>query len=754
MYENQPGYLTRDPRFRNFRFRLPWHERPHALGLPMNHYLRVIYLLLVWLLPAPGVPAHSFAPSKSNSLSQALGDSCLSLAKAQREKGDIQLAQVTLRRAIDIASSQGDLLQAANAYRELGNTYAATELNSKIKCFKQALVRYQKIGNREQEATTLEALAQMHHHQGNHTLAIDELMRTLVLYRSIPNSSLHRTYALLSGVYKTLGNYPEALRYGLATLENALHTQDTTRLSFYHLHLGYLYNDLNQPEEALKSCEKALQHVQKARQDTDVFNALSLAVNVLLKEQRAKEALLYMERITKDNPPRSLGSAGMLALFKTQCHMALRQYSLAKKHIVLAEQYLMEMNASKNFVFTDDSYRMGVYQVAGELFMATQDYGKARYYFNKMVQVNEQVNYLNEAVLHQFLLFKLDSAQGNFKEALRHYQHYKLLSDSIFNETKSKQIANLQIEHETRAKGQRIDLLTKQSDLQQAMLKQKDFQQTIAIIGSLLLLLLLVLVYGLYQMKRKSNKLLEGKQAEINQKNESLRQLLAEKESLLANKDVLLEEKEWLLKEIHHRVKNNLQIVMSLLHSQAAYLEDEKAVSAILDSQHRVQAMSLIHQKLYQSEKIATIAMEGYISELVENLGDSYSMQGRVRFHLEITPVDLDVAVAVPLGLLINEAVTNCLKYAFPAGGAGVVHLSFIPVDPSSFLLTIADNGIGLANASDPSRSRSLGMKLMKGLSKQLGGSLTLENSDGLKIMVLFNRSILTHSYAIQAKST
>ncbi|MDJ1501612.1 sensor histidine kinase [Cytophagaceae bacterium BD1B2-1] len=395
---------------------------------------------------------------------------------------------------------------------------------------------------------------------------------------------------------------------------------------------------------------------------------------------------------------------------------------------------------------------MGVYQVAGELYLSMQEYTKSRYYFTKMVQVNAQVNYLNEAVLHQLLLFKLDSTQGNFKEALRHYQHYKLLNDSIFNEAKSKQIASLQIQYETQAKVQHIELLTKKNEIQQAMLKQKDFQQAVFIIGSLLLLLLLVLVYSRYHIKQQSNKLLESKQQEINQKNESLSQLLAEKESLLINKDELLEEKEWLLKEIHHRVKNNLQIVMSLLNSQAAYLEDDKALSAIVDSQHRVRAMSLIHQKLYQSDKIATIAMEEYIKELVENLGDSYSLHGRIRFRLEIIPIEVDVVIAVPLGLLINEAVTNCLKYAFPQDREGIVYLSLRAVSPSNYLLTLADNGVGLVNTADIFPTRSLGMKLMKGLSKQLGGILTLENTDGLKISVLFTHSSLSHSYGIQAK--
>lgn len=644
--------------------------------------------------------------------------------------------------------------QAAEAHLKLGNSYAniSEELDLKLRSYRQALELFRKAGNKGGQAATLEAIAQVHLLQGNQKLALEELEEALVLNRSGHHSSLHKTYALLSGAYRILGNYPEALRYGLAALRNSQDLQDTKHLSFYYLQLGYLYHDLKQADEALESCEKALQHIGKENQDNDVFNILSLAVNVLLEQKRTEEALLYIKKFVKATPPGSLKSVAMVTLFKAQCYIALKQYPLAGKQIVLAERYLSEIDSAKNPVFQNDSYRMGVYQVAGELYMATKEYAKSRFYFNKMIQVNQKVDYLSEAVLHQLLLFKLDSAQANFKDALIHHQRYSFLKDSIFNEARSKQIASLQIQYETQAKVQRIELLTKKNEMQQALLIQKDFQRNVFIIGSILLLLLLILVYNGFRVKKKNNRLLEDKQEEINQKNESLNQLLKEKENLLTNKDELLEEKGWLLKEVHHRVKNNLQIVMSLLNSQAAYLNDGKALGAIMDSQHRVHAISLIHQKLYQSDKMATIAIDEYLKELVDHLCDSYGIDGHIRFELDIVPVNMDVVMAIPLGLLVNEAVTNCIKYAFPLEVHGTVCLSLKAVGPSDYLLTIADNGIGLENTSDLSPVRSLGMKLMKGLSKQLGGSLTLENTNGLKINVLFSPSFINHTYAFQAK--
>ena len=142
--------------------------------------------------------------------------------------------------------------------------------------------------------------------------------------------------------------------------------------------------------------------------------------------------------------------------------------------------------------------------------------------------------------------------------------------------------------------------------------------------GQLLLLCLLALSYNRYRLKQRSNQLLEIKQHEINRKNQTLETLLSEQQQLLT-------EKEWMLKEIHHRVKNNLQIITSLLHSQGVFLKDEAAQSAIRESQNRVHAMALIHQKLYQSDRLAAIPMAGYVAEIVDYLIKSFDREGTIR---------------------------------------------------------------------------------------------------------------------------
>ncbi|WP_439490820.1 sensor histidine kinase [Algoriphagus sp.] len=156
---------------------------------------------------------------------------------------------------------------------------------------------------------------------------------------------------------------------------------------------------------------------------------------------------------------------------------------------------------------------------------------------------------------------------------------------------------------------------------------------------------------------------------------------------------------------------------MSLLSSQVASLKDKVALSAIQDSQNRVQAMALIHQKLYQTEGIARIQMKTYIEEVVAYLQDTYALYQKVNFKLFIEQIELDVNMAVPLGLIINEAITNAFKYAFPGENSGSVLISLTQKSNSSYELTIEDDGIGFPEAFDPYQSRSLGMTLIQGFS-------------------------------------
>ncbi|MBA4054427.1 MAG: hypothetical protein C0490_06935 [Marivirga sp.] len=233
------------------------------------------------------------------------------------------------------------------------------------------------------------------------------------------------------------------------------------------------------------------------------------------------------------------------------------------------------------------------------------------------------------------------------------------------------------------------------------------------------------------------NEALEGQQFEINQKNESLQDLVREKDNLLI-------EKEWLLKEIHHRVKNNFHIVASLLEIQSSYLKNKEALSAIKESQHRIHSMSIIHQKLYQSDTLSTIHMPDYIYELVEYLRESYLIRENVGFSLQIENIQLNHASAITLGLILNEAITNAIKYAFAKTDDGKISISLTHISDSQIMLAVQDNGPGLPKDFNKRVGASMGMELLRGLTDDIGGSLSIENSNGTCIKIIFKHKEVT----------
>jgi two-component sensor histidine kinase len=326
---------------------------------------------------------------------------------------------------------------------------------------------------------------------------------------------------------------------------------------------------------------------------------------------------------------------------------------------------------------------------------------------------------------HQ-MQFVVDSAAGNYISAIQHFELHKRINDSLFNATKSQQIADLQIKYEIEKKEQSYKLLEAQAKSEHAELQNVSLQRNITIGGVAMLLIIAVLTYNGYRNKQRSNRNMQIKQAEINQQNKSLQSLL--------------QEKEWLLKEVHHRVKNNLQIIISLLNAQSDFLDNPSAIHAINESRERMQAIALIHQKLYQPDYGPRINMLSYIQDLVSYLESSFTVARGIYFQLEIDEISLDVSQAGPLGLILNEAITNAVKYAFPNGRRGTIVVSLCRQGARNILLKIADNGVGLPGNFDFNRNNSLGMQLIRLFAEQLEGELFFEGKGGVEISLLFKQ--------------
>lgn len=193
-----------------------------------------------------------------------------------------------------------------------------------------------------------------------------------------------------------------------------------------------------------------------------------------------------------------------------------------------------------------------------------------------------------------------------------------------------------------------------------------------------------------------------------------------------------LREKEILLKEIHHRVKNNMQVISSLLQLQAQYIEDEDTLSLFEESQTRIHSMALIHEQLYQSEHLDRIDLQPYVENLVANLSQSFGCYSRsICINLNVDPISLNIETAIPCGLIINELASNSLKYAFNPGRAGEISIDLHQIGTQQFHLRIRDNGTGFPEGFDVENTETLGLRLVRMLTRQLDGSLSIDSQYG-----------------------
>jgi two-component sensor histidine kinase len=198
-----------------------------------------------------------------------------------------------------------------------------------------------------------------------------------------------------------------------------------------------------------------------------------------------------------------------------------------------------------------------------------------------------------------------------------------------------------------------------------------------------------------------------------------------------------LAEKEILLKEIHHRVKNNLQIISSLIVLQEQYIKDERILHVFKDFQNRIKVMALIHQTLYNSENLNKIHLSKYIKDLVNNLFKVYSADFKqIKFQLNIEDIDFNLDNANACGLIINELVSNSLKHAFSENNQGKIVVTLKKLEEDKILLDVYDNGIGFPEDVDYQNSDSLGLKLISTITKQMDGNISIERNNGTHVKI------------------
>ncbi|SDB65389.1 Two-component sensor histidine kinase, contains HisKA and HATPase domains [Flavobacteriaceae bacterium MAR_2010_188] len=375
------------------------------------------------------------------------------------------------------------------------------------------------------------------------------------------------------------------------------------------------------------------------------------------------------------------------------------KYEEAKSNLIKTIKLLEEYNLT-----TIDTYQFA-HSRLGDIAKAEGRYDEAINYYEKARNSSIAINTKSNTAYFIQKLFSVYELQGDYKTALAYYIEYSEINNIIEVERNERSLRESELQ---------VNVFKKDEEL--AANRQR---QIIYIVALVIGAILLGLLYRNYWLKQKGNHQLK-----------ILNEELANKNSLLDKRNA---ENELLLKEIHHRVKNNLELVKSLISLQSAQIEDPATKEAMIASQNRVQSMGIIHQKLYQGTNLGSIEMKDYFLNLSEGILDTFNKEEQVKIECAMDNLELDVDTAVPIGLIVNELLTNALKYAFPQNEKGIINISLEKTTDTNLKLKIQDNGVGKIVGLAP-KGTGFGSQLVQLLTQQLNGKMNEHNNAGTLI--------------------
>lgn len=570
--------------------------------------------------------------------------------------------------------------------------------------FEKALTIFQAHQSKEKEIETMSEINVEHFIAGRYD-SVKQLTLKIVERQTEINFRHHQyAYDVLGFLAHQTGDFASAISYSQKSLEGLTSRADSVFLTLFLTRRGMLYAGMSKLDEALALFSKAL---EKKSNETRLYwyRAFLCKAIILNGSNKPAEALTLLQETGNQFPAISIYEKMYFAVGIGVAYEKLKKFDQAEVNynifLALAENFPTEHIHNE---FPD------AYSSISDFYRSIGKTGKARELLDLVKPMWFRSGAAGKAAYYHYL-FSIDSTEKKYLQAIKDLQLSHKFFDSAYSYDQRKKADELLVKYEAEKKDKDIQLLRQQGELQKTRLQQSQLGQRVTFGSAGLFFLIAGLLYYFYRTKQKSNTQLQH----------------------------LLTEKEWLLKEVHHRVKNNLQTVLSLLESQSRQLSNE-ALHAIQESQNRVYAMSLIHKKLYQSTDVASINMEGYLRDLIQHIRESFGQSGSIRFFLQLEPINLDVSQAVPLGLIVNEAITNSIKYAFSEKGLGNEICVSLTDTNEKVELIISDNGSGMAEIQGA--TQGLGLKLMRGLTGDIEGVFTISSENGVTIKVLFEPNV------------
>jgi len=521
---------------------------------------------------------------------------------------------------------------------------------------------------------------------------------------------------ILGICYSVREYFDLSIEYYLASMEIYQEMKDT-------FNIGMLYNNIGSIYSQEVNYEKSLEYFQRAKVYFDATNDIEWQAIILQNiagqysglENDSLALVYYLEAIKRYESEDAKANA-LNSLYNNRVCIILANVSTLLCKLEKWQQARVYATRALSLCQEDhtDISTLGQIDFAlGRSHFGQKNYSTAENYFLKSLntsKITENSTHRTESLEY---LVKTYEQQQRYELAYQYQNKWMSIRDTIYNERIESNRNELREKYETEQKEKENQLLKAEGEVKDLQLTRVQQRQSLFIIGLLSLLIISALLFCLFKNNQKQKN-------QLHYTNQLLQQSLSEKESLL--------------REIHHRVKNNLQMISSLLSLQGRRLNEKEGKAAFKASQSRIQSMALIHEKLYQYNDLSAVDLGTYLEGLTQQILDAYQVDKKqIQLKLDIKKASLDVDQLIPIGLIINELVCNSLKYAFPNEQKGEVKISFDKSD-KNWILAVADNGVGMIEREED--ASSFGMKLIHIFAKKLQAKLNILKQEGTAIQL------------------
>jgi two-component sensor histidine kinase len=578
---------------------------------------------------------------------------------------------------------------AARIHNTSDSTQVFTRLHEAVQLFEGEK-------DHEQLARTHEFLSIWHNLYGKMDSAVYYLQLAIPFYEDTQQKDkLAQTYLKLSEYLSSRADYADAMNALFIALEIYQDADNQRGVALCYTGLCDLLYSQYKFEEGNEYCDMAI----AIQTQLDVPEDLAItyrrkSANLLFIEGETEHALRVINQAIDIYD--ALGETGLLYMACINWRGNILKY--LDRFDEALDDYHSNLNKSQEMGLT--RYSLVSLANIGHVFTMQEQYEQAIPYTLQAIEIMERTGNTKNLWENYMHLANSYEKLGQFEEALKYHKlHAEEYADFLRSSTERLE-SELLVKYETEKKQETISR-------QEAQIAQQRKVQIlyISIAGILILSL-----FGMFISMR------------------SIRNKRIALQALNLQLDAKNRQNELLMKEIHHRVKNNLEMVKSLIALQCAQMEDSASKDAMVESQNRVQSMGIIHQKLYQGENLGSIEMKDYFINLGEGILDAFDAEDKVKIECAMENLELDIDTAVPIGLIVNELLTNSLKYAFPDNARGMVQISLSQPDPGLLTLTVSDNGVGKINGQQ-AMGTGFGSQLIDLLTRQLNGEMT-ENTE------------------------